>query len=55
MSEAIPDSGRGPGHRTVECGVAVATAALGAVVMLGSLQVGIDWGPEGPRAGFFPF
>ena len=55
MSEAIPDSGRGPRHRNVECGVAVATAALGAVVMLGSLQVGIDWGPEGPRAGFFPF
>jgi hypothetical protein len=23
--------------------------------MLGSLEVGIDWGAEGPRAGFFPF
>src|SRR5262245_20084927 len=55
MSEAIPDSGRRPRHRDVELGVAVGTAALGAVVMLGSLQVGIDWGPEGPRAGFFPF
>src|ERR1043165_8571297 len=55
MSEAIPDSGHGPRHRNVELGVAVATAALGVVVMLGSLQVGIDWGPEGPRAGFFPF
>jgi hypothetical protein len=55
MSEAIPDSGPGPRHRNVELGVAVATAALGVVVMLGSLQVGIDWGPEGPRAGFFPF
>jgi putative tricarboxylic transport membrane protein len=55
MSETIPDSGRGPRHRNVEFGVALATAALGAVAMFGSLQVGIDWGPEGPRAGFFPF
>ena len=54
MSEAIPD-GHGPRHRNVELGVAIMTAALGAVVMFGSLQVGIDWGPEGPKAGFFPF
>jgi putative tricarboxylic transport membrane protein len=55
MSEATPDSGPGPRHRSVELGVTVATAALGVVVMLGSLQVGIGWGPEGPQAGFFPF
>ena len=25
------------------------------IVIFGSLQAGIDWGVEGPRAGFFPF
>jgi putative tricarboxylic transport membrane protein len=24
-------------------------------VIIGSIQAGIDWGAEGPRAGFFPF
>ena len=28
---------------------------LGAIVIVGSLQVGIDWGVEGPKSGFFPF
>jgi putative tricarboxylic transport membrane protein len=55
MSEASQQSGNGPGHRNVEIGVAAATALFGLVVMGGSLQVGIDWGVEGPRAGFFPF
>jgi hypothetical protein len=55
MSESPSESDRGPHQRGVELGVALATAALGAIVMIGSLQVGIDWGAEGPRAGFFPF
>jgi hypothetical protein len=25
------------------------------IVIIGSIQAGIDWGAEGPRAGFFPF
>jgi hypothetical protein len=48
-------TGRGPSHRRVEIGVAVATATFGIIVMIGSLEVGITWGVEGPRAGFFPF
>ena len=28
---------------------------FGAIVIVGSLQVGINWGVEGPKAGFFPF
>jgi hypothetical protein len=28
---------------------------LGAVSIYGGLQVGIGWGAEGPKAGFFPF
>jgi putative tricarboxylic transport membrane protein len=55
MSEVSQSTGRGPKHRQVEIGVAIATAAFGALVMIGSLQVGITWGVEGPRAGFFPF
>ena len=45
----------GPSHRGVEIGVAIAMIAFGAIVIAGSLQVGIGWGPEGPKAGFFPF
>jgi putative tricarboxylic transport membrane protein len=55
MSEASHGSGRGPFHRQVEIGVAVATALFGMIAIIGSLQVGITWGVEGPRAGFFPF
>jgi putative tricarboxylic transport membrane protein len=45
----------GPSHRAVEIGVALLTLAFGAIVIFGSLQVGIGWGVEGPKAGFFPF
>ena len=30
-------------------------ALFALVVIAGSLQVGIGWGAEGPKAGFFPF
>jgi len=39
----------------MEIGVSLVTALFGAVVLVGSLQVGIGWGAEGPRPGFFPF
>jgi putative tricarboxylic transport membrane protein len=55
MSEASHDSGRGPFQRQVEIGVALATGLFGCVVMYGSMKVGIGWGVEGPKAGFFPF
>jgi putative tricarboxylic transport membrane protein len=45
----------GPTHRSVEIGVALATAAFALIVMGGSIQAGIGWSVEGPRAGFFPF
>jgi putative tricarboxylic transport membrane protein len=45
----------GPTHRSVEIGVAGATAVFAVIVIIGSLQVGIGWGAEGPKAGFFPF
>lgn len=55
MSESSSPAGHGPHQRTIEIGVAVATALFGIIVMVGSTQVGIGWGVEGPRAGFFPF
>ena len=47
--------GTGPSHRSVEIGVAVFMALLALVGIFGSIKVGIGWGAEGPRAGFFPF
>src|SRR6478736_2568915 len=46
---------RGPMHRSVEIGVAVVMAVFALVVIAGSIQAGIGWGAEGPKAGFFPF
>ena len=47
--------GAGPLHKTVEAGVTVAIALFGVIVIIGSMKAGINWGAEGPRAGFFPF
>jgi putative tricarboxylic transport membrane protein len=55
MTAAPDHAGGGPSHRRVEFGVAVAIAVFAVVVMAGSLKIGITWGIEGPRAGFFPF
>src|SRR5262245_26558721 len=55
MSELTSQPDRGPGQRNVEIGVAAFTALFGIIVMIGSMRVGIGWGAEGPRAGFFPF
>jgi putative tricarboxylic transport membrane protein len=52
-SEGAVDAG--PSHRSVEIGVAILTALFGLLVIVGSVQAGIDWGVEGPKAGFFPF
>lgn len=45
----------GPSYRSVEVGVALAVMAFGALVVAGSISAGINWGAEGPKAGFFPF
>jgi putative tricarboxylic transport membrane protein len=55
MTEDSQGAKAGPTHRSVEIGVAVAIAAFALVIIIGSLQVGIGWGAEGPKAGFFPF
>ena len=48
-------SSAGPTHRIVEAGVTSLIALFGAIVIYGSVKAGINWGAEGPRAGFFPF
>src|ERR1700761_5497066 len=56
MSESSHSSGgTGPSRRSVEIGVALFLALLAVVGIVGALQVGIGWGAEGPKAGFFPF
>ena len=45
----------GPSHRSVEFGVGLAMILFGLIIIIGSLQAGINWGAEGPKAGFFPF
>jgi hypothetical protein len=45
----------GPSHKAVETGVTLLIALFGAIVIIGSAKAGINWGAEGPRAGFFPF
>jgi putative tricarboxylic transport membrane protein len=46
---------RGPSQLYVEVGVAIFMALFALLFVVGSIRVGIDWGAEGPRAGFFPF
>jgi len=56
MNQTVNETGgTGPSHRSVEVGVAGFMALLALIGIYGSLQVGIGWGAEGPRTGFFPF
>jgi putative tricarboxylic transport membrane protein len=56
MSDTTRESGgTGPSHRSVEIGVAAFMALLALIGIYGSVRVGIGWGAEGPKAGFFPF
>jgi hypothetical protein len=56
MSESMHRASRaGPSQRLMEQAAAVAMGVFASIVIVGSLAAGIDWGLEGPRAGFFPF
>ena len=55
MKRYLPKADAGPGQRNVEVGVALLITAFAVIVIIGSLRAGINWGAEGPRAGFFPF
>jgi putative tricarboxylic transport membrane protein len=47
--------GAGPSQRSVEIGVALLIALFALIVIAGSMQAGLGWGAEGPKAGFVPF
>src|SRR5260221_4440404 len=53
--EASDAEARGPSTRIVDAVVALIMAALGAVVIVSSLEIGAGWGDDGPRSGYFPF
>ena len=55
MSDDSHSAGDGPSHRSVEVGFAAFTLLFAAIAIYGALLAGINWGAEGPRAGFFPF
>jgi hypothetical protein len=56
MSQSAKETGgTGPSHRNVEIGFTLFMGFLGLLSIIGALQVGIGWGAEGPKAGFFPF
>ena len=56
MSEHSSGVGqRGPSHRWTELGVAVFCILFGVITIIGSVKAGSGWGPEGPKARFFPF
>jgi putative tricarboxylic transport membrane protein len=41
--------------RAVDLATAAVLTLLGGVVVLDSMRIGIGWGSDGPRSGFFPF
>ncbi len=41
--------------RTADLVTAAVLMLLGGVVIFDSLRLGIGWGTDGPRSGFFPF
>lgn len=53
--ETHAGGGSGPTHRSVEIGVAAAMLIFSLIAIAGSVQAGIGWDFDGPRAGFFPF
>jgi putative tricarboxylic transport membrane protein len=55
MSLDSQGGGAGPTQRSVEIGVALFMSAFALIILVGSVQVGVGWGAEGPKAGFFPF
>jgi putative tricarboxylic transport membrane protein len=55
MSDQSHSAQTGPSQRSVEIAVALSTLAFGILILIGSWQVGMDWGVEGPKPGFFPF
>jgi hypothetical protein len=55
VEERDPREGGQVTDRVPESAVALLLAVLAALVIADSLRVGIGWGDDGPRSGYFPF
>ena len=55
VADAIVDTRKVVGTRTIELVVAALIFILGAVVVQGSRTLGSGWTSDGPGAGYFPF
>lgn len=55
VTDAIADTRKVVGTRTIELVVAALIFILGAVVVQGSRTLGSGWTSDGPGAGYFPF
>ena len=55
MNNGSPEGirGAGPTQRSVELGVTLAMALFALIVIAGSMQVGIGWGPKVRRPALF--
>lgn len=42
-------------HQAAELIVAVAIFIVGVIMMMDGHRIGMDWAPDGPKAGYFPF
>lgn len=46
---------RGPSLKGLEIATAVALIAAGGIAITDSLRLGMGWGEQGPKSGYFPF
>lgn len=46
---------RGPSLKGLEIATAVALIAAGGIAITDSLRLGMGWGDQGPKSGYFPF
>ena len=53
--QAEAAQGGGLETRWVELVTALLVIAGGAVVIYDSIRIGVEWGPDGPQGGYFPF
>jgi putative tricarboxylic transport membrane protein len=53
--EGDGQGGAAVGNRWPEIGLALFLMTLGVIVVIDSMRVGIGWGDDGPRSGYFPF
>src|SRR5262245_55073316 len=46
---------RGPSQAAMQAATALGFVAIGAVMVVSNLEIGVQWASDGPQAGYFPF